>query len=268
MLSLIHSSIADLYFRTYKSYPDFGINVKKRILNQREKDLEYRLFYKYMTSTDPRNAVDVMIHLGDVWSNEEGGITLRKKLIEDDKIQGLIKEGIEQEENVEKIGFCVLVIAIASEEVAREIVNRINIDTLLLKIKQEEDLGKIGFCVGCIVDANKEVGLKLVDGVLLKIEKEEDTRKIGLCARDIAWASEEVGLKLVDSVAPKIEKEEDIGKNRWCVWLIRGGSKKVAREIVTRLNPKLREELREWLKWAAFLGCRASKRLGIKQLER
>ena len=160
MLSLIHSSIADLYFRTYKSYPDFGINVKKRILNQREKDLEYRLFYKYMTSTDPRNAVDVMIHLGDVWSNEEGGITLRKKLIEDDKIQGLIKEGIEQEENVEKIGFCVLVIAIASEEVAREIVNRINIDTLLLKIKQEEDLGKIGFCVGCIVDANKEVGLK------------------------------------------------------------------------------------------------------------
>nr|QNO54859.1 hypothetical protein GHJHFCIO_00009 [Methanosarcinales archaeon ANME-1 ERB7] len=179
MLSLIHSSIADLYFRAYKSYPDFGIKIKKGILNQREKDLEYRLFYKYMTSTDPRNAVDVMIHLGDVWSNEEGGITLRKKLIEDDKIQGLIKEGIEQEENVEKIGFCVLVIAIASEEVGLKLANCINIDALSSKIEKEEDIRNIGICVSYIAMASKEVGLKLANRINIDIVSSKIEKKMG-----------------------------------------------------------------------------------------
>ena len=242
MISLIHSSVADLYFRAYQAYPSLGRRIKKRILNQREEDLEYCLFYKYMTSTDSRNAVNVVDHLGVIWSNEEG---LRKKLIEDDKIQKSIEEGIEKEEDIKKIGSCVLVIAIASEEVAREIVNRINIDTLLLKIGKEGDVRNIGWCVGCILDANKEVGLKLVGSVLPKIEKEEDLEKIGVCVRDIACESEEVGLKLVDSVASKIEKEEDIGKIKLCMWLITGASKKVAREIVNRLNPELREELQK-----------------------
>jgi hypothetical protein len=147
MISLIHSSVADLYFRAYQAYPSLGRRIKKRILNQREEDLEYCLFYKYMTSTDSRNAVNVVDHLGVIWSNEEG---LRKKLIEDDKIQKSIEEGIEKEEDIKKIGSCVRVIAIASEEVAREIVNRINIDTLLLKIGKEGDVRNIGWCVGCI----------------------------------------------------------------------------------------------------------------------
>ena len=242
MISLIHSSVADLYFRAYQAYPSLGRRIKKRILNQREEDLEYCLFYKYMTGTDSRNAVNVVDHLGVVWSNEEG---LRKKLIEDDKIQKSIEEGIEKEEDIKKIGSCVLVIAIASEEVAREIVNRINIDTLLLKIGKEGDVRNIGWCVGCIVLANKEVGLKLVGSVLPKIEKEEDLEKIGVCVRDIAYESEEVGLKLVDSVASKIEEGEDIGKIRLCMWLITGASKKVAREIVNRLNLQLREELQK-----------------------
>jgi hypothetical protein len=242
MISLIHSSVADLYFRAYQAYPSLGRRIKKRILNQREEDLEYCLFYKYMTSTDSRNAVNVVDHLGVIWSNEEG---LRKKLIEDDKIQKSIEEGIEKEEDIKKIGSCVRVIAIASEEVAREIVNRINIDTLLLKIGKEGDVRNIGWCVGCILDANKEVGLKLDSSVLSKIEKEEDLGKIGVCVRDIACESEEVGLKLVDSVASKIEKEEDIGKIKLCMWLITGASKKVAREIVNRLNLQLREELQK-----------------------
>ena len=242
MISLIHSSVADLYFRAYQAYPSLGRRIKKRILNQREEDLEYCLFYKYMTSTDSRNAVNVVDHLGVIWSNEEG---LRKKLIEDDKIQKSIEEGIEKEDDIKKIGSCVLVIAIASEEVARGIVNRINIDTLLLKIGKEGDVENIGWCVGCILDANKEVGLKLVGSVLPKIEKEEDLEKIGVCVRDIACESEEVGLKLVDSVASKIEKEEDIGKIKLCMWLITGASKNVAREIVNRLNPQLREEFQK-----------------------
>jgi hypothetical protein len=58
MLSLIHSSIADLYFGVYQAYSSFGRRIKKKILNRRGEDLQYCLFYKYITSTDPRNAID------------------------------------------------------------------------------------------------------------------------------------------------------------------------------------------------------------------
>jgi energy-coupling factor transporter ATP-binding protein EcfA2 len=92
MLSLNHSSIAELYFKTYQLYRDLGRRITKKILNQRDEDLECCLFYKYMTSTHTKNAVDIVIHLGGDWLNEKGGIALQKKLIDDKKIQRSIKE--------------------------------------------------------------------------------------------------------------------------------------------------------------------------------
>ena len=49
MLSLHHSSIADLYFETYKARKSLGRKTKKKIIDQRDEDLEYCLFYKYST---------------------------------------------------------------------------------------------------------------------------------------------------------------------------------------------------------------------------
>ena len=133
MLSLHHSSIADLYFKTYQAYPALGEKVKDKILNKNNDDLQYCLFYKYITSTDPRNAVDVviyfMIYIGIVLvmgvaaifseiflgkekveksirggtEKEDEAVTLFKKLLGDKKVEKAVKEGIEKEENVEKI---------------------------------------------------------------------------------------------------------------------------------------------------------------------
>ena len=87
MLSLIHSSIADLYFKAYWAYPSLGKRSKEKILEQKDEDLlQYCLFYKYMTSTDPRNAIDVVIQLGGDGFMEKGGRTLLEQLIEDGKI--------------------------------------------------------------------------------------------------------------------------------------------------------------------------------------
>ena len=133
MLSLHHSSIAELYFKTYQAYPVLGEKVKDKILNKSNDDLQYCLFYNYITSTDPRNAVDVviyfMIYIGIVFvmgvaaifseiflrkekveksirgDTEKGyeAVTLFEKLLGDKKVEKAIKEGIEKEENVEKI---------------------------------------------------------------------------------------------------------------------------------------------------------------------
>jgi len=257
MLSLIHSSIAELYFRAYQAYPSLGERSKEEVLKQKDEDLlQYCLFYKYMTSTDPRNAIDVVIQLGGDCFMEKGGRTLLEQLIEDDKIQKSIKKGIVKEENIGKIGWCARYIAGANKEVAREIVSCINIDTLSSKIKIEEDAsGNIVFCVVGIAAASKEAGLKLVDSVLKRIEIEEDIRMIGWCLGGIAVASEEVAREIVnrinvDVLLTKIEKEEDIGKIGWCVEGIAAASKKIAQEITNRLNPRLRKELQKggWLR--------------------
>lgn len=210
-LSLIHSSIAELYLKTYQNYPDFGKNIKN-IFKEEGGDVEYPLFYLYMNSV-PTNSLDVIEHLGEDLEDEKGGLTLLKKLIEDKEIEDIIEEGIEKEEDIENIGWYVVRISQASEEVALKLV-----DVVSSKTEKEEDIGKIGFCVLLIaVSGNKETGLKLanrinIETLLSKIEKEEDIIKIGSCVRDIAEASEEVALKLVDGVSSKIEKEEDIGK--------------------------------------------------------
>jgi len=252
MLSLIHSSAADLYFGAYQAYPSFGRRTKEKILNQKNEDLEYRLFYKYMTSTDPRNAIEVVIHLS-WWTAKR--VTLLKKLTRDEKVEKSIKESIEREEDIKKIGSCMLDIRFISEEVALKLTNCINIDTLSAKIEKEKDIGKIGMCLGGIATSSKEVALELVNSLdievlSLKIGKEENIVEIGGCFGFIAEVSRETTLKLVDTVSNRIEREKDIAKIGGCVKVIAEASEKVARDIVNRLNPKLREELqkRGWLK--------------------
>jgi energy-coupling factor transporter ATP-binding protein EcfA2 len=212
MLSLNHSSIAELYFKTYQLYRDLGRRITKKILNQRDEDLECCLFYKYMTSTHTKNAVDIVIHLGGDWLNEKGGIALQKKLIDDKKIQRSIKEGVEKEEDIGKIGFCVVFIALANEKVAREIVNCINMDTLSSKIEQEEDIEKIGSSVFYIAYVSEEVAQEIVshiniDGILSKIEKEEDIEKIGRCVEVIARAKKEVSQEIAIRLNPELREK-------------------------------------------------------------
>ena len=243
MLSLHHSSIAELYFKTYQSYPDLGEKVKK-IFQGEDAGIEYRMFYKYINSV-PTNSLDVLIHLGKDLDDEIGGQTLLKKLIEDKETENSIKRAIQKEGDIERIICCVNSIARASEEAALklsdvvsskiekledtyfgnflftrnilvaskklglEIANRINIDYLSSKMEKEEDIKKIGLYVMRISELNKEVGLELANRINIKvlaskIEKEEDVWKIGLCVRGIARASKGVGLELANCVNIKV----------------------------------------------------------------
>ena len=76
MLSLSHSSIADLYFGTYQDYPDLGRHTKNLFQGD---SLEYSLFFRYVNSA-PTNSLDVLIHLGRDWLNKKGGRKLLKKI--------------------------------------------------------------------------------------------------------------------------------------------------------------------------------------------
>jgi uncharacterized protein YuzB (UPF0349 family) len=231
MLSLNHSSIAELYFETSQVYPALGKRSKKKILDQREKDLEYCLFYKYMISTDPRNAIDVVIYLK--WRSE----TLLKKLIEDERVKKSISEGIEKDENIEKIWWCLHIIALINKEAALKL-----FDAFLNRIEKEEDIEDIGIGVWLIARESKEMALKLVNIISPKIKKEGDIIKVGKCVRNIAHGSEEGALKLVSTISSKIEKEKDIIKIIFCMNNITRGSNKVALELVGAVSSRMEKE--------------------------
>jgi len=237
-LSLIHSSISELYFKTYQSYPDLGENVKK-IFQGDGGDIEYRMFCQYMKLA-PTNSLDAVTHLGEDWHDTKGGHTLLNKLIEDIKVKNSLKKSIAKERDIEKIELCVRRIAEASEGVALKLV-----DAVFSRIEKEEDIEKIGSCVRRVAWTNKEVGFKLancidIDILLVKIEIENDIEKIALCMEDIAGASQEAGSKLGNSIgevlSSKIAKEEDLGKIGRCIKYISWASEEVGLELTNLID--------------------------------
>ena len=269
MLLLHHSSIADIYFEAYKSYPDLGGKLRNWD--------ELSLFYKYLGEAE--NSLDVIIGLGRDWLDKKGGKTTLRKLVESEDFVGLIRGAINEERDLWKIVSCLSGIAEASERVASKIAEKIDVkllsskineerdlwkikwclseiarvseevalklvDPVASRINEERDLGEIGSCLSGIAEASEEVALKLVDPVASKINEERDLEKIGLCLSGIAEANEKVALKLVDLVASKINEERDLGKIGWCLyWIVKAGGE-VEREILKRLRPELREILR------------------------
>ena len=163
VLSLNHASIGELYFGAYQRYPSLGERVKEKILNQKDADLEYCLFYKYIISTDPRNALDIVANYATI-SYFFFFSSNYSRLVGNKKVKQTIQMGIEREEDIEKIGSCIYVIALAADSVMEftysndpdihnifvadiEICNGINVDTLSSKIEKEEDIPKIGRCI-------------------------------------------------------------------------------------------------------------------------
>ena len=166
MLSLHHSSLADLYFGTYQNYPSLGEEIKEKILNEiDEKYLEYCLFYQYLITADIGSSVDVAIYLGVERDDKKGGKTLLKNIIGETEIQKTIINGINKEVDIEKVGKCLTVIAEVSKEVAIKLVECTDISALSLKINKEEDIFKIALCVYEIFWVNKDSGLKLVNHI-------------------------------------------------------------------------------------------------------
>ena len=275
MLSLNHSSLAELYFRAYQDYPSLGEEIKEKILNKKnEKYLEYCFFHRYLTTTDPRNAVEIVCFLGrNNWNKKVR--KLIKKLVEEKNIQKSIEKGIYKEEDMGKIGRCISNIAKANNEVALRLV-----DSVLSKIDKEEDIVSIGMCIGEINLANEKVALKLVKSINIealssKIDKEKDMEKIrwliffipsqkvalkldlhalsskidneenieliAACISNIAKANNEVALKLIESIniealSSKIDKEKDIELIGMCVSDIRFLSEEVAMKLVDNID--------------------------------
>ncbi|MHC1636368.1 MAG: hypothetical protein ACXQTS_07140 [Candidatus Methanospirareceae archaeon] len=175
MIVLHHSSIANIYFKAYQSFPD---------LSGRLRDYdEFGLFRRYLESK-PTNLLDVITGLGWDLLDAKKGRTILRRLVESGFFVDLVKEAIDKEEDLEKVGDCLFCLSIVGAgKVARRIVENIDVQLLVLKIDKEEDLWKIGYCLVGITGVSEEVARRIAEGVdvqllVSKINKEEDLQKI------------------------------------------------------------------------------------------
>ncbi|ODS35860.1 MAG: hypothetical protein A7316_03110 [Candidatus Altiarchaeales archaeon WOR_SM1_86-2] len=116
-LTLHHSETADVFVKTFQKFGEFGDEVKRKIEKKTGKDWFEGLFHWYIQES-PKESVWVIDRIG-------GSKFIRNLLEENfDKI----KEGIEAEEDVEKISLCILSIADESEKLAEKLIKVLNIN--------------------------------------------------------------------------------------------------------------------------------------------
>ncbi len=236
ILSLHHSSIAELFFRAYLRYKDLGRITRTKLLNQKDEEDLFFPFYHYIISSDPRNAIDVFIYLHRDFSNEKGGLSLLKELIKKDEIQKSIENGINKEDDMEKIGECVRDIEEVGKEIGLKLVNSLDPDVLSLKIEKEPDLIKVGKCLKYIIGINENVGDRLVKGVSERIAKEDDLAKVGRFVSEILQINKYLALKLADSISSRIKKEGDIEKIGKLISVIAIENKELALKLADSID--------------------------------
>lgn len=257
-LTLHHSEIAEIFLKTFQKFDGFGNKVKERVRG----DWSEKLFHLYVQKF-PKECIYVIDGLGDPDHEPE----LIKNLVDENFDR--VVEGIEAEEDVGKIRSCVWNISKASEEVANNLVRRLDLKKFRDKIYSEKDFYKIGGCIFEILKVNKEVTNNLVKSLNVKrlrdkLEVEKSSRgwclgiMYGIMA--IYVTNNEFGEKLVrrldvGKLKDKIEVEENIYSIGLCIRVIGMVSRKFGKNLVNSLDFKILKNKIEAEKNLWDIGC-------------
>ena len=229
-LGLHHSEIAGVYLDLFRNleFEGVGEEMKKKVEEKTGKDWFEGLFHWYICEFP-----EECVMLGNLSHYEP---ELIKNLVEENF--DMVKKGIEAEEDIGEIGWCIKGISEGSKGVAEKLIY-----ILRDKIDFKEDLLGIGWCIKGISEGNKKLAEKLIPVVKDKIEAEEDIFSIDFCIRGIAVASKEFAEKLVNGLdfeilKDKIETEEEVFKIDVFIDGIDMRSKEIASNLVNQLDPE------------------------------
>ena len=256
-LTLYHSEVAEIFLKTFQKFDGFGNKVKERV----EGDWSEKLFHLYVQKF-PKECIDVIKGLR--YPHYES--ILIKSLV--DENFDIVIEGIEAEEDVEKICWCVRNISEASKEVADNLVRRLDLKKFRDKIYAEKDVFKIGDCILEILEVNKEVTNNLVKSLHVKRLRDKlELEKSFMGCLGIGWGimaiyftNKEFGEKLVrrldvGKLKDKIDAEENVNFIGFCITIISDVSKKFGKNLVNSLNFEILKNKIEASKNLWDIGC-------------
>ena len=135
-IALHHSSIADLYYRTYIYAPGFGGNIRDNF----GADFQYNMFLKYITSK-PINLSKLFISL--YYDNNRSGVSLLQRLVNQEEIQNSIKELVRDSINIADVGMGLLAISKLDGKIVQDILNDISIDLFASRFNEESRMERI-----------------------------------------------------------------------------------------------------------------------------
>lgn len=210
-LSLAHSSIANLYVRTYQNYPSLGENAKRRFPGD---DTEYNVFYGYILGSDPTYSLNIVYRLMHAHVRvQRRGLLL--KLLENKEIENQIHKGIEKEKDLDKI------------------------QNLLRSCHNLGMSRKLSTCV---------LHKGFTDTVWPKLASETDLKRVNsffkelLLVRYFTRGLVRHNINTIASIldphilVPKIEKEKDVFMIDECIMCVRAFDKKLARILMQSLD--------------------------------
>jgi hypothetical protein len=235
MLSQNHSSVAELYFKTYQSYPGLGGKIKNNP-QKRFGDWHLGLFHLYFQST-PSNCCDAL------WDLHLRSTDIPDKLMDNNETKEAIIMAIQNEKNIEKIASC---LDFFHEK--KEILESLSIPNLIAKLNNlvSEDPFSVGNCALEFYRASKESAKKLVEGLDVatlktKLNELEFPIFICHCVWGVSHGSKRVGRLLIENLnienlRGKLEKEESINAIGLCLAELSDVDKKFAERLITGLN--------------------------------
>ncbi|MBI5778304.1 MAG: hypothetical protein HZA49_02485 [Planctomycetes bacterium] len=167
-----------------------------------------------------------------------------------EKMIPAIASKIESESDINKISSCFSVSFNINQRIAKKLIGKLDAKRLKEKIEYEPDIEKIGWYICNISKANKKVASTLIPVIALKIGTERDANNVFSCLKGIVDANKELAKKLIKeldmgNLKVKMESEPDIEKIGWFISIIMRISLGDARKLIDsdNLKAKIKAEI-------------------------
>jgi len=242
-LSLAHSSVANLYYETYKESSGLGYNIRSKF----GQDADDKLFHQYLMSV-PFNFFRSIIALRFNALNEKFDSNLLKRLFVKKDLQKLFQSRIANCENLADISMSLVAIMDISEEFISKIANDSFIKIVADKFNNEQRIGRIGLFIMLINNMDNEVKSKLVnqiniEGIAQKLEHNE-LFYLTSCLMSLYNVSQEKAFCMVGEISKynitelieKINSERSFFIISELILFIAKGNKSLAIKIVRSIN--------------------------------
>jgi len=160
LLSLNHSSVANVYSLTYAEFPGLGDKIRRSFKG----DEEFEVFRDYLLC-NPINFLKIFIELKGDLKNNRNGLSLLEKLINDKSVQGLFKDRIYTERDIINMIFSIYSIKDVNPLFLKELIENLDISKIIKKINYEEKLSKLPLFLLNMKNVDKDLSIKIIQGI-------------------------------------------------------------------------------------------------------
>jgi hypothetical protein len=229
VLSLHHSSVASLYFETFKRYDFLGRVTKKKVMEETAFPFWWEGLFQLYLNSFPQQSCNVIGALGYKWD-----------FIKNLGIRNFdnITTSIDSERDLGVIVVSILLIRRASRIILRRLLKRLNLEALMQKVEAEEGVVRSCLLIAGVNDVDAGLARALLSVVKNKMKKEEDLDNIILYSLGITRViTEELGDVLDFGITPVLTELVGVLNSRKIAKKIKASKGIEKALVISRISP-------------------------------